>query len=148
MLWRYIWYIFFKQFWITDLGMMCRPYSGLALSPAEMKKNKARAANEKPNPRWDRLCRLISPPCQKFLNNWSKTHFNWFNGIHFNLIYLTLLFRFLFFKTNLNRSYVLLLDTFSINMQWGFCKYFLSKKIKTDIFNKSAFASRKLIVII
>ena len=31
-------------------------------------------------------------------------------------------------------------------MQWGFCKYVLSKKIKTDIFNKSAFANRKLIV--
>ena len=32
-------------------------------------------------------------------------------------------------------------------MQWGFCKHVLSKKIKTDIFNKSAFANRKLIVI-
>ena len=33
-------------------------------------------------------------------------------------------------------------------MQWGFCKYVLSKKIKTDIFSKSAFASKKIIVII
>ena len=32
-------------------------------------------------------------------------------------------------------------------MQWGFRKYVLSKKIKTDIF-KSAFANRKLIVIL
>ena len=29
-------------------------------------------------------------------------------------------------------------------MQWGFCKYVLSKKIKTDIFNKPGFHSRKL----
>ena len=33
-------------------------------------------------------------------------------------------------------------------MQWGFCKYVLSKKMKIDIFNKSAFANGKLIVII
>ena len=33
-------------------------------------------------------------------------------------------------------------------MQWGFCKYVLSKKVKADIFNKSAFANRKLIDII
>ena len=33
-------------------------------------------------------------------------------------------------------------------MQWGFCKYDLSKKIKTNIFIKFAFANRKLIVII
>ena len=33
-------------------------------------------------------------------------------------------------------------------MQLGFCKYVLSKKIKIDIFNNSAFANRKLIVII
>ena len=32
-------------------------------------------------------------------------------------------------------------------MQWGFCKYVLSKEIKSDIFNKSAFAKRKLIVV-
>ena len=62
------------------------------------------------------------------------------------MILLTLLFKPLFFKTNLN--YILLLDIFSIVMQWGFCKYVLSKKIKTDIFNKSGFRSRKLIVIV
>ena len=33
-------------------------------------------------------------------------------------------------------------------MQQGLCKYVLSKKIKTDIFNKSVFANRKLIIII
>ena len=33
-------------------------------------------------------------------------------------------------------------------MQWGFYKYILSQKIKTDIFNKSAFSNSKLIVII
>ena len=31
-------------------------------------------------------------------------------------------------------------------MQWGFCKSVLLKKIKTDIFNKSAFGNRKVIV--
>ena len=39
-------------------------------------------------------------------------------------------------------------DIVSIIMQWGFCKYVLSKKMKTGIFNKSAYANRKLIVII
>ena len=57
------------------------------------------------------------------------------------------LFKSLFLKTNLNCSCVLLLDIYSIIMQWGFCKYVLSKNIKTDIFFKSAFANRKLIVI-
>ena len=33
-------------------------------------------------------------------------------------------------------------------MQWGFCKYALSKKMNTDIFNKASFANRKFIVII
>ena len=32
-------------------------------------------------------------------------------------------------------------------MQWGFCKYIVSKKIKSDIFDKSAFGNKKLIVI-
>ena len=32
-------------------------------------------------------------------------------------------------------------------MQWDFCKYVLTNKIETDIFNKSALANRKLIVI-
>ena len=68
--------------------------------------------------------------------------------VNFKLILLSLLFKSLFFKTNLNCSYFLLLDIFSIVTQWGFCKYVLSKKIKTDIFNKSGFRSRKLIVIV
>ena len=59
-----------------------------------------------------------------------------------------LLFKSLFFRTNLNCKYILLIDVFSIIMHWGFSKYVLSKKIKNDIFSKSAFANRKLIVII
>ena len=59
-----------------------------------------------------------------------------------------LLFKSLFFRTNLNCKYILLIDVFSIIMQWGFSEYVLSKKIKNDIFSKSAFANRKLIVII
>ena len=65
--------------------------------------------------------------------------------INFKLIFLTLLFKSLFFKTT---AAFLLLDMFSIIMQWVFCKYVLSKKIKTDIFNKSAFLYRKLILIV
>ena len=68
--------------------------------------------------------------------------------VNFKLVLLTLLFKSLFLKTNLNCSYFLLLDTFSVVTQWGFCKYVLSKKIRTDIFNKSGFRSRKLIVIV
>ena len=86
------------------------------------------------------------PP--KILNSSSRIYFNWYNRINFKLILLTLLFKSLFFKTNLNCSYFLLLDIFSIVTQWGFCKYVLSKKIKTDIVNKSAFHNRKLIVIV
>ena len=41
---------------------------------------------------------------------------------------------------------VLLLNIFSIVTQWGFCEYVLSKKINSDIFNKSAFTNGKLIV--
>ena len=84
----------------------------------------------------------------KILNNSPRIHFKWFKKIHFKLILLTLLFKFLFFKTNLNCFYVLLINVFSIVTQRGFYKYVLSKKIKSDIFNKSAFADRKLIVII
>ena len=64
------------------------------------------------------------------------------------MILRTSLSKSLFFKTTLNCSYILLLDIFSITMKWGFCKYALSKNIKTNIFKKSAFANRKLIVII
>ena len=85
----------------------------------------------------------------KILNSLSRIHYNWFKRINFKMILLTLLFKSLFFfKINLNCSYVWLLDMFSTVMQWGFCIYVLSKKIKTGIFNKSVFASRKLIVII
>ena len=84
----------------------------------------------------------------KILNSLSRIYFNWYNRVNFKLILLTLLFKSLFFKTNLNCSYFLLLDIFSIVTQWGFCKYVLSKKIKTDIVNKSAFHNRKLIVIV
>ena len=83
----------------------------------------------------------------KILKNSSRIHFKWFKRIHFKLI-LMLLFKSLFFRTNLNCKYILLIDLFSIIMQWGFSEYVLSKKIKNDIFSKSAFANRKLIVII
>ena len=68
--------------------------------------------------------------------------------INFKLILLTLTFKSLLFRTNLNCGYILLLDIFSVITQWGFCKYVSSKKIKTDIFNNSAFGNRKLIVIV
>ena len=77
-----------------------------------------------------------------------KIQFNWFDRIHVKLILLTLISTFFFFKTNFNWSYVLVLNIFSITTQWGFCEYVLSKKIKTDIFNKSRFANRKLIITI
>ena len=83
---------------------------------------------------------------RKILKSLSRILFNWFHKIHFTLILLTLLYKSLFFKTNLNCSYILLLDIFLINTQWDFCKYVLSKKIKTDIFNKSVFANRKVII--
>ena len=86
-------------------------------------------------------------PC-KILCSSSRIYFNRYNRINFKLILLTLLFKSLIFKTNLNCSCFLLLDIFSIVMQWGFCKYVLSKKIKTDIFSKSAFRHSKLIVIV
>ena len=89
---------------------------------------------------------LISP--HKILNISSRIHFDWFNRIHFKFILLTLLFKYLFFETNLNCSYALLLDLSSIITQCGFCKYVLLKKIKTDIFSKSTFWYQKIIVII
>ena len=88
---------------------------------------------------------LISP-C-KILNSLSRVNFYWFNRIHFKLILLTLLFKSLFNKINLNCSYSLLLDVFSVIMPWGFFKYVISKNV-TNIFNKSTFANKKLIVII
>ena len=67
---------------------------------------------------------------------------------NFKLILLILYFKSFIFKTNLYCIYFLLLDVFSIIMQWGFCRYVLSKKIKRDIFNKSGFHSRILIVVV
>ena len=46
--------------------------------------------------------------------------------------------------TNLN---ILLLDIVSIITQWASVSMLYQKRYKTDIFNKSAFANRKLIVI-
>ena len=71
---------------------------------------------------------LISP--RKISNSSSRTHLNWFNRIYFKLIILTLFFKPLYLKTNLNFSYLLLLDIFSTIMQWGFCKYVLLKHVK------------------
>ena len=113
------------------------------LSPMQIKKNGACAGDEKPAQIYSCVGWYRLP---KILNSSSRIYFNWYNRINFKLILLTLLFKSLFFKTNLNCSYFLLLDIFSIVTQWGFCKYVLSKKIKTDIVNKSAFRNRKLIV--
>ena len=57
-------------------------------------------------------------PC-KILISLLRIHLNWFNRINFKLILLTLLFKSFFLKTNLNWSYVLLLDIFSIITQWA-----------------------------
>ena len=46
--------------------------------------------------------------------------------------------------TNLN---VLLLDIVSIMTQWASVNMLYQKRYKADIFNKSAFANRKLIII-
>ena len=54
-------------------------------------------------------------------NRSSRIHFNWFSRIRCKLILLTLLFKSLCFKTNLNFSYILLLDIFSIIMEY-FCR--------------------------
>ena len=56
----------------------------------------------------------------------------------------TYLLRQILTVTNLN---VLLLDIVSIIMQWASVNMLYQKRYKTDIFNKSAFVNRKLIVI-
>ena len=58
---------------------------------------------------WWKACPNIScmgwycPP--KILNSSSRIYFNWYNRINFKLILLTLLFKSLFFKKNLNCSF-------------------------------------------
>ena len=54
------------------------------------------------------------------------------------LILLIVLFKFLFFQTNLT-AVTFFFVTFSVDTQWGFCE---------DIFDKSTFGNRKLIGII
>ena len=56
----------------------------------------------------------------------------------------TYLLRQILTVTNLN---VLLLDIVSIIMQWASVNILYQKRYKTDIFNNSAFANRKLTVI-
>ena len=75
----------------------------------------------------------------------ARIHFNWFNRIQLKLILLTLLFKSSFFKTNLNCCYILLLDIFN-HYAMGFFKYALSRKLKNDIFNKSAFGNKTLVI--
>ena len=62
----------------------------------------------------------------------SRINFNWFNIINLLDCFLLVpqIFKSLIFKTNLNCSYILLLDIVSFIMQWGFCKYVVSKIIK------------------
>ena len=125
----------------AGLGMMCKRWSAPALSSAQIKKKGACTGDEKPT----LIQSCVSWYCpQKILKSSSRIYFNWYNRVNFKLILLTLIFKSLFFKTNLNCTYFLLLDIFSIITQWGFRKCF----IKTDIFNKSGFRSEKLIVIV
>ena len=86
---------------------------------------------------------------RKILNSSSKIHFTWFNRINFKLILLTLIFKSLFFKRQtLTATTFVIWYIFNWYAIGGLCKYVLSKKIKTDIFNKSVFANKKLIIII
>ena len=70
------------------------------------------------------------------------------------LIYLTeftlfTLFSLYFLRQILTAAtFCYLMYVTSIITQWSFCKYVLLKKIKTGIFNKTAFAKRKLIAVI
>ena len=117
----------------SDLGMIPAP----GLSPVQIKKKGTCTGNGKPI--------LISPIQNSQLLS-PRNYFNSYNRINFKLILLTLLFKSLCFMRKLNCF--LVLDIISIVMHWGFCKYVLSKKIKRDIVNKSAFRDRKLIVIV
>ena len=95
----------------------------------QIKKKKAWSGDEKPGLPGGKAV-WADCPC-KILNSSSRIHIDLFNRIHYKLILLTLLFKSLFFITNLNCSYVLLLDIFSVITQLDFW-YF-----------KSAFANRK-----
>ena len=95
----------------------------------QIKKKKTWTGDEKPALPGSRAA-WADCPC-KILNSSFRIHFDLFIRIHYKLILLTLLFKSLFFITNLNCSYVLLLNIFSVITQLGFW-YF-----------KSAFANRK-----
>ena len=84
----------------------------------EIKKKKAWTGDEKPALPGGKAA-WADCPC-KILNSSSRIHFDLFNRIHYKLILLTLLFKSLFFITNLNCSYVLLLDIFSVITQLDF----------------------------
>ena len=76
----------------SDLGMIPAP----GLSPVQIKKKGTCTGNEKPT--------LISPIQNSQLLS-PRNYFNSYNRINFKLILLTLLFKSLFFKKNLNCSF-------------------------------------------
>ena len=84
----------------------------------QIKKKKAWSGDEKPGLPGGKAA-WADCPC-KILNSSSRIHIDLFNRIHYKVILLTLLFKSLFFITNLNCSYVLLLDIFSVVTQLSF----------------------------
>ena len=126
--------------WVVWVCGWVRGDAGVGLTRAIIKTKGAWSGDAKPA--LIQSCLSWYRP-RKILKSSSRIYFNWHNRVNFKLILLTLLFKSLFFKTNLNCSYFLLPDIFC-----KFCKYVLSKKIKTGIFNKSGFHGRKLIVIV
>ena len=93
-----------------------------------------------------------SRPCcrpRQILNSSSRINFHWFNIINLHWFFLAEIFS-LIVKTNLNCSYVLLLDiTLNDIQSWMSFNGFLCciKKDKTDIFNEFASSNLKLIFI-
>ena len=87
-------------------------------------------------PSWYRL--------HKILNSLPRINFNWFNRIHFKWFFQTYFLSLYFLRQILTAAkfYYLIYSQSvkSVNV--------LSKKKKTDIFNKYAFDNRKLIIII
>ena len=75
----------------------------------------------------------------------AEIHCNWFNIINFKLILLTLLY---FLPQIVTAAKFLSLGIVSVITHQTFVKTFYQKRWKTDIFNKSGFDNRKLIVII
>ena len=90
---------------------------------------------------WYQLC--------KILNSSPRNHSDWFYKVHFKLILLSFLFLRLYFLRQIlvAPAFCDLIYFQSLRNGASINIYVLSKKIKTDMVNKSAFANRKLIVI-